>query len=678
MSRTRVELHPLGDARAFQDHLLVAKAQPQATLRTFLTEWPAMSLQPLDGSVLDAPLRRLRVQVIPDVGNTPVFRPPVTWSLSNAAAGEHAAADASHTPVSDPVPTVPAPEATPSSGHGDLADLRPVSLDHNEAVRLAYAEDIERAASYLRSGLSVLVFCDKLVVRHLWPRIVSAAVLETLLLEMPAEDEGAMPLLQQGFRQRQLGLLRSLIANVKQGQVLVLPYLDLLGGGGERGLNPEARELIELLYDWPDRLLLAFADRSLPLADVLADRFAIRLDVSGLPREVPMPGGDRRLLGDALVTRAEASLFDGYEPRELFKNVAGLNPLRLRDAIAYAVQQAKSRGHSADAPAPVGLLYAEIRSFKAQTSTDFEIPQITMADIGGYDEVKAVLERALRLMAGAGHLPDERLRRELIPRGFLFHGPPGTGKTLIAKAVANRLNATIRVVSGPEVTDKYVGESERKVREIFAEARRNAPAVIVFDEFDAIATRRSSRDDGGSRAGNAMVAQILTEMDGFRPDVPMLVIGTTNQLKLIDEALLRPSRFQPVSIDLPDIVARRQIAEIHARHFQIDIAPELLDLVAEATDHMNGDQIRSIFRDACLGLHCDDPPAPVTPERIGFLVGRLKAAHVTQRLEQRGAREAQAATRPGPRRPSRAGTPLHRPQAPDSGPVPPVNDPHPS
>jgi transitional endoplasmic reticulum ATPase len=400
----------------------------------------------------------------------------------------------------------------------------------------------------------------------------------------------------------------------------------------------EARELTELLYGASKNLLLAFSDRSVVVPEVLAARFAVRAMVVGVPRAVPSPGGEPQLLGDALVTSEEAAHFTGYTAEGLYKNVSGMNPVRLRQAIAYAVRE-----HAAGAPVPVDRLIQAIRAFKAQTSVNFEVPDVSFANIGGYEDVKAELGRALSLMTGSYNLP-EGLQRELIPRGFIFHGPPGTGKTLFAKAIANQLNATIQVVSGPEVTDMYVGESERKVRELFAEARRNAPAVLVFDEFDSIATRRSGRDDGGSRAGNAIVAQILTEMDGFRPDVPMLVIGTTNRLDIIDDALLRPSRFQAIGIDLPNVAARRSIAEVHARHFKVEVLPELLDVVAAATEGLNGDEIRSLFRDACVGLYCQEPPIPVDARRLGWLVGRIRLS-----IEKRAAVKAPTTLRRGER-----------------------------
>src|SRR5215468_3796647 len=244
-------------------------------------------------------------------------------------------------------------------------------------------------------------------------------------------------------------------------------------------------------------------------------------------------------------------------------------------------------------------IYDVIRQFKTSSSDEIEIPDTSFNDIGGYDRVKQELKRIVALATGRVSGIDERERQKLIPRGFIFHGPPGTGKTLFAKAIATEMGGTIQVVSGPEVTDMYVGESERKLRELFAEARRNAPAVLVFDEFDSIAGKRTGRDDGGSRAGNAVVAQLLTELDGFRPEVPVLIIGTTNRVDIIDEALLRPSRFREIKIGLPeDPEARKAIAKIHARHFEVDASDELLGAVANATRDMNGDEIRSLFRDA--------------------------------------------------------------------------------
>jgi transitional endoplasmic reticulum ATPase len=168
--------------------------------------------------------------------------------------------------------------------------------------------------------------------------------------------------------------------------------------------------------------------------------------------------------------------------------------------------------------------------------------------------------------------------------------------------------------------------------------------VIVFDEFDSIASRRSGREDGGSRAGNAIVAQLLTELDGFRPEVPVLVIGTTNRLDIIDEALLRPSRFRPVHIDLPDETARRAIAMVHAKHFGVPVSPSVLERIALATAGMNGDEIRSVFRDAGADALIGDPPKPVTPRRLGELVGALRRAGQERDVSrsQRGAAPARA------------------------------------
>ncbi len=521
-----------------------------------------------------------------------------------------------------------------ASADGTAPVERPEMITEGDATRLAYHSYIGEAASFLRAGLSVLISCDKIVVPHLARHIVLLSGNEPQVLNVPTPPPGEQseppPDMRPqagttSLRQRLLAELRVLLQDITQGQVLVITHLDLLGGGSDSALANETRDLVDLLYGAEDQVMLAFSDPSLTLPEVLASRFAVRMGFEGSPRTVWHPkNGSFQPIERALLTAAEAERFTGIDTADFYKYVAGLNPVRLRQAIRYSYQETEGREQIT-----VKDLQENIRKFKAQASSSFEIPTVTFDDIGGYVDVKAEIMRALDVMSAARSLPEEHqsLRGELIPRGFIFHGEPGTGKTLFAKAIANCMDATIQVVSGPEVTDKYVGESERKIRELFAEARRNAPAVIVFDEFDSIAASRSTSDDGGSRAGNAMVAQILTEMDGFRPDVQMLVIGTTNRLEIIDRALLRPSRFQSFHIGLPDAEARRGIIAVHARRFEIDVTG-LMDPLVVASEGWNGDEIRALFRDAFVGQWREGRTADA--ERLGELIGHYQRARREQ------------------------------------------------
>ncbi|GAA3504969.1 hypothetical protein GCM10019016_120820 [Streptomyces prasinosporus] len=520
---------------------------------------------------------------------------------------------------------------------------QPRELHEDQATVLAYGRDIEQVSSLLRAGLSVLVVAEKPVVPHLWREMATRAGLRAEVLEEAGEDGAGEPPeqqppeqlipVQQNPRQRLLARLRELVRGLNDDTVLVVQHLDLLAGGTDGSLSPEAREVTELLHGAPERVMLAFAAPSLSVPEVLAERFSTRVTVTGVPRTVRFRDDqEEQPLGRALVTVGEAERFSRYDPVEFYKHVAGMNPVLLRQAMRYAVSVHR------DHPAPAARdLYSTIRAFKAQMSSNFEVPDVSFDDIAGYDEVKVHIQRAIDIVMGHHRLPPQydHLRTKLIPRGFIFHGPPGTGKTLFAKAIANRMNATILVVSGPEVMGTYVGESERNVREIFAEARRNAPSVVVFDEFDSIASRRSEHSDGGTRAGNAVVAQILTEMDGFRPEVPTLVIGTTNRLNLIDEALLRPSRFESIGIDVPNDEARLKMISLHAAKFGIDVGGGVDELIAAALRGRNGDDIHSVFRDAFVAAHFQDPPVPPTPEQLGQIVGRLQRKRREQRRSGR-------------------------------------------
>lgn len=635
--------------KAFSDRYSIARMdEPDLTLGDLLREHPAFGLQPLEEEHLQVPVKSLALRVEPlGGGATALYLPPgIPLPLGSSE------------PAPEPEQAALSSSAQPAAGPslGCLPNGNPERVSEREAVLIAHDVEINRAAAYLNSGLSVLIRCDKLLVEHLVREVPGRAGREPLLGELPAVAAGDVMSMGTGRRAALLATLARMVREAKPQQVVVVPHLDLLAGGSDAALTLEGRELTDVLYSRSECILLGFTDPSLMIPEVLANRFGVQMPIDILPREVTTSGSGRTPIGQALVTREEADLFDGFDAPELYKHIAGMNAVRLRHALRFAFHQHRpTTGAGWERPRFADLVQ-ELRVFKARASSSFEMPTVTFEEIGGYDTVKDELKRALKIVSGAVDLPED-LRYDLVPRGFIFHGPPGTGKTLFAKAVANKMDATIQVISGPEITDMYVGESERKVRELFAEARRNAPTVVVFDEFDSIAGRRSGRGDGGSRAGNAIVAQLLTELDGFRPEVPVLIIGTTNRIDIIDDALLRPSRFRPIRIDLPDELARREIAKVHARHFGIPVSGGLLDRISRATDRMNGDEIRSIFRDARADELVGEPRRPADARRLGELVGALRLGQQEHEIDSTEV----AGTRPGRRATFTVLTPLRRP-----------------
>ena len=198
-------------------------------------------------------------------------------------------------------------------------------------------------------------------------------------------------------------------------------------------------------------------------------------------------------------------------------------------------------------------------------------------------------------------------------KGVLLYGPPGTGKTLIARTIANLLNKNIapKIVSGPEIFNKFVGESQRKVRELFQDAELDQSTygdksplhVIIFDEFDSIGKKRSGNDSAGSRVENDVVNQLLSKMDGLEQLDNLLIIALTNRKDIIDEALLRPGRFEiQIEVKLPTLEERVEIFQIHCRDLlNSGSLSEEVDLfeLAERTDNFTGAEIEGIVKSAC-------------------------------------------------------------------------------
>jgi len=220
-----------------------------------------------------------------------------------------------------------------------------------------------------------------------------------------------------------------------------------------------------------------------------------------------------------------------------------------------------------------------------------EIPDVTWDQVGGLEDVKEELREAVEwplkypdLFAQLNATP---------PKGLLLYGPPGTGKTLLAKAVAHESESNFISVKGPELLNKFVGESEKAVREVFRKARQASPCIIFFDEVDSVAPTRGS-SMGDSNVTERVISQFLTEMDGLEELRNVVIIAATNRPDIIDSALLRPGRFDRLLfVPPPDLEARKQIFKIHTR--KTPLAEDVnLDELARKTDGYTGADIASL------------------------------------------------------------------------------------
>jgi len=226
-----------------------------------------------------------------------------------------------------------------------------------------------------------------------------------------------------------------------------------------------------------------------------------------------------------------------------------------------------------------------------------EVPEVHWEDIGGMEDVKQLLREAVELPIKNPEIFEEAGIRP--PRGILLYGPPGTGKTLLAKAVATESEANFIAVRGPELLSKWVGESEKGIREVFKKARQAAPCIVFFDEVDAIAPARGLRG-GDSGVTERMVNQLLTEMDGLQTLKNVVVIGATNRLDIIDPALLRPGRFDRIIfVPPPDFKARIEIFRVHTRKMKLAEDVNLEELALK-TEGYTGADIEAVCREAAM------------------------------------------------------------------------------
>jgi transitional endoplasmic reticulum ATPase len=228
--------------------------------------------------------------------------------------------------------------------------------------------------------------------------------------------------------------------------------------------------------------------------------------------------------------------------------------------------------------------------------TTVEVPNITWADIGGLVEVKNELRELVQYPV---EHPEKFEKFGMPPsRGCLFYGPPGCGKTLLAKAVANECQANFISIKGPELLTMWFGESEANVRDVFAKARGASPCVLFFDELDSIAQQRGGSSGDGGGAGDRVMNQLLTEMDGMGAKKNVFIIGATNRPDIIDAALMRPGRLdQLIFIPMPDYESRLSIIKATLRKSPVNKAVDL-EYLANATDKFSGADLTEICQRA--------------------------------------------------------------------------------
>lgn len=475
-------------------------------------------------------------------------------------------------------------------------DELPSSCSDYHVIELVYSDQLFQIGRHLSQDRSLILRSPKHLFTYL-SRILKKSLathgLELVLIDGRSLDSGAL----QGTRvQRIVRQLEDAVTSYSPEVVFVLPYIDILTSA-RQGVSAEGREIFTMIHENPRIKLLAFEDPEYPVPEIVSQAFFTRIHFIGTPR--------KRL--HQVVTQAEARRFSAktLPIMELHRLLGGQSPVQIRRIMKYVAEQPEASDAEPKRAADNLRIVRELTLSGGHSVSPIDLE----SDIAGYAEVKRVIREEILSLLDLSRTAEDEDRvtaiESLIPKGLILHGPPGTGKTLFAQGIAHAIQGTVLVVHGPELKSQFVGEGEANIRRLFAQAREHAPAVVVFDELDSIAGKRESSATG-AESSRTMVNQLLTEMDGFRPEDLVFVVGTTNAPDLLDPALLRPGRFQlKIEVPYPDQQERHDILKLWSEKYSLGLEEETIAQMARWTSRTTredtpfaGDHLRSL----CQGL----------------------------------------------------------------------------
>ena len=341
------------------------------------------------------------------------------------------------------------------------------------------------------------------------------------------------------------------------------------------------------------------------------------------------PDAFRRELGDTIREQTASGVLESYDflPKESFSPYSLILPLLIVGLVLLAVWSILMGKMSGGNP---------LNNF-GKARTVLGIPdgkKVTFADVAGADEEKAELQEIVDFLRAPEKYTAIGAR---IPHGLLLVGPPGTGKTLLARAVAGEADVQFLSISGSDFVEMYVGVGASRVRDLFEQAKKMAPAIVFIDEIDAVGRKRGTGLGGGHDEKEQTLNQLLVEMDGFGRTEGVIVLAATNRPDILDPALLRPGRFdRQIQVGRPDVKGREEILKVHAKGKKLDDSVDL-SVIARSTAGFTGADLSNLLNEAAIMAARDNRPVlnmeDINEAMMKIVAGPAKHSHVPSRKD---------------------------------------------